>query len=302
MTAAIPVRFRSQGLKQGTVEIVLKLNGRRWPAARCQRAGNDLTEVLTFTPTVADATDRASLTAHLRLKESEGFADEMGRTVAVSDRKVRLLYVENTPRWEYKFLQMALLRDRRVDARFVLLTGDERAVHAGAPFLPQFPSTRRELFAFDLLILGDVPAAAIGAERLGWIADFVREGHGLIHIAGRQHAPASFAGTPLAEVLPVEFQPRRFPPDPDARTQPFQPMLTRQGERSPVTTMAERAEDNVKLWSELPGWYWHYPVTKLRPAAVALLAHPREKAEGEPLPLVATHYYGKGQVYSYGQR
>lgn len=297
-TAAIPVRFRSQGLKQGTVEIVLKLNGKEVARKEAPAGeGGDRVEMLTFTPSAADASDRASLTAHVRLKETDGFTDEMGRTVAVSDRKVRLLYAENVPRWEYKFLQMVLLRDRRVDARFVLLAGDERAVNSGAPFLPQFPATRKELFAYDLLILGDVPAAALGAERLGWIADFVREGHGLIHIAGRQHAPASFVGTPLAEVLPVELAARRFPPDPDARTQPFQPTLTRAGERSPAMLLADRPEDNAKLWKELPGWYWHYPVTKLRPGATSLLAHPKQKAGDDPMPLVAMQYYGKGQVY-----
>src|SRR5262249_41755343 len=36
---------------------------------------------------------------------------------------------------------------------------------------------------------------------------------------------------------------------------------------------------------------------KLRPAAVSLLDHPREKiADDKPMPLLAMHYYGKGLV------
>ena len=38
-------------------------------------------------------------------------------------------------------------------------------------------------------------------------------------------------------------------------------------------------------------------MTKLRPAAVSLLDHPREKiADDKPMPLLAMHYYGKGLV------
>jgi hypothetical protein len=47
----------------------------------------------------------------------------------------------------------------------------------------------------------------------------------------------------------------------------------------------------------LPGLYWHYPVTKLRPAAISYLNHPTDKiADNQPMPLLAMHYYGKGLV------
>ena len=141
--------------------------------------------------------------------------------------------VENAPRWEYKFLQRALLRDRRVDARFVLLQGDREAMTAGPPYLPDFPSTRKELFGFDLLILGDIPMTALAGERVQWIRDFVAEGHGLVQIAGRMNAPANYPKE-LAELLPVEFQPVRFVQKTDFRAQPFEPQLTRTGEMQEI--------------------------------------------------------------------
>src|SRR5262249_55016022 len=62
--------------------------------------------------------------------------------------------------------------------------------------------------------------------------------------------------------------------------------------------LADTHEDNIKTWKALPGWYWHYPVTKLRPGATALLVHPTAKLpdDRQPMPLMASHYYGKGQV------
>ena len=39
------------------------------------------------------------------------FQDKLTRTMRVVDAKIRILYVEHSPRWEFKFLQPALLRD-----------------------------------------------------------------------------------------------------------------------------------------------------------------------------------------------
>src|SRR5262249_43898105 len=70
--------------------------------------------------------------------------------------------------------------------------------------------------------------------------------------------------------------------------------------RNPMLALAETLEDNRKVWQDLPGIYWHYPVTKLKPAALSLLVHPRLKAEQDPMPLAAMHYYGKGLVLFLG--
>jgi hypothetical protein len=297
---SVPVRWRSQGFKQGKATLTLTLGGK--VVARREvtvREGEDFREVLTFTPQKgAEKEQKLDLIAAIKYDGPEVFTEdnEVKRPVRLVDRKVNILYVENAPRWEYKFLQTLLLRDRRVQPRFVLLGADPRAAQAGPPFLPAFPATRQELFAYDLLILGDVPANQLGTERLRWVQDFVREGGGLVVIAGRQHAPAGYRGSPLAEVLPVEFVPVAFAADTGARPQPYVPLLTRVGRRSDLMALADTDEDNRAAWNGLPGFYWHYPVVKLRPGAVALLVHPREKAGDEPMPILASQAYGKGPV------
>ena len=65
----------------------------------------------------------------------------------------------------------------------------------------------------DLLVIGDVDANYFTAEQRTWIKDFVAEGGGLVVIAGRLHAPATWLCTPLADVLPVEFPSVKFPLD-----------------------------------------------------------------------------------------
>src|SRR5262249_37330738 len=151
--------------------------------------------------------------------------------------------------WEFKFLQPALLRDRRVEASFILTNADLRVSHAGPPFLPSFPDTREKFFEakYDLVILGDVPATYLGKQRMEGLRERVADKRGgLVVTAGRQHAPASCDGTPLAEVLPVEFLPVKFKVEDDARPQAYNPVLTDAGERADMLALADEAAENRK--------------------------------------------------------
>ena len=68
-TISIPVRLRSAGHRDARAEIVVKLNGREVARKAFDLAdGDDLTETLSFVPTVADAeAGKQELTASVRL-------------------------------------------------------------------------------------------------------------------------------------------------------------------------------------------------------------------------------------------
>lgn len=299
-TVSVPVRYRVRGYKDGKVDLALKLNGQEVARKTVDlREGEDLRDVLQFVPQQKDAQPgKQELVASVTVVAGpETVTDEITKSVRVVDQKVKVLVIDSTPRWDFKFLQRALLRDRRVVASFYLTEGDPRAMKAGPPFVPNFPETRPELFAYDLLVLGDIPAAALTGEQQQMVREFVAEGGGVIHLAGRNHGPASFVGTPLADVLPVEFPAVKYAIDSGDRPQAFHPELTPAGVRSPVLSLDDDPVENLRVWKSLPGVYWTYPVTKLKPAAEAFLVHPRATtADGKPVPIVAAHYYGKGYV------
>ena len=261
--------------------------------------GQEMNETLSFTPDKEDASaGRRDMVAAVKIvHNNEPLEDKFAKPVRIVDRKVKALIVESNPRWEFKFMQRAFLRDRRVDPTFILINGDRKALEAGPPFTPNFPDQRKDLFAYDLLVIGDVDANYFTAEQRNWIKDFVTEGGGLVVVAGRMHAPATWLGTPLADILPVEVPSIKFPIDDARRPAEYKPERSDLGKRSSTLSLSDDPAENQEIWESLPGFYWHYPVTKLRPAAVSLLDHPREKiAEDKPMPLLATHYYGKGLV------
>lgn len=299
-TVSVPMRYRIRGYTDGKVELTLKLNGQEVARKVVDvKEGDDIRDVLSFVPSQKDAqSGKQDLTTSVRvLSGAETVTDELTRSVRVVDRKMKVLVIDSQPRWDFKFLQRALMRDRRVEPMFILTDGDRKAMEAGVPFLPKFPMTRAELFAYDLLVLGDFPATFLTGEQQTWVREYVAEGGGLIHIAGRAAGPATFSGTPLADVLPVEFQPVQFAIDAGNRAQPFRPDLTPAGVRSPLLSLADDPAQSLKTWRELPEMYWFYPVIKLKPATEVFLTHPTERtADNKPMPLLAGHYYGKGYV------
>jgi hypothetical protein len=317
----VGLRWRCRGFKGGRLLLTLKLGKqvirREFPV----REGEDIRETIAFVLDKGKEGHR-DFTATLEVRGDETTRDQWQRTVQVKNNRVKVLYVEDVPRREYKFLQPLLDRDRRMLARFFLVEGDPRLAEgrpadpAGSLFLDRFPEhfpdpTNRDPDSkpYDLLILGDVAPAALGTQGIRAIQKFVKEGGGLVAVAGRQHMPADYVESSLAEVLPVEFTRQAFPIQPEVRTQPFQPLLTYDGEQSGMLALADSQDDNLRLWKEDlwkdgRGFYWFYPVNGLRPAATALVVHPEfktgQRPNEKPMPLVATQYYGKGEVLFLG--
>lgn len=303
-TITVPLRWRAQGFKKGVVEVTLTLGGK--VVARRDipiQSGEDLRDALSFTvPKGTDKEENLDLVATIQVKGNDAFKDTVTRSVHVVDRKIRVLYVEHSARFVYQFLMAGLLRDRRIEPTFLLVNADPKVAQAGPPFLASFPTTREKFFdaRYNVIILGDVAAGYLGREHMEWIKEFVENRGGLIVIAGRQHMPSTYENTPLAEVLPAEFEVKKFALDSEVRTQEYPVTLTDVGLRSDMLALADTPEDNLKEWSKLPGFHWQYPLTKLRAGGVSLLVNPRAKMGEQPMPLLAMQYYGKGQVLFMG--
>jgi len=351
---SVPVRYSVRGITEGKVDIVLTYDGREVAAKRDipVKEGDDLKEVLTFVPQKSDAAvKKQELTATITVTSTGGIlterlSDTITKPSQVVDKKLKVLVVDSLPRYDFKYLQRALLRDRRVEARFYLTEGDKQAMRSSPPFDPNAPydskypwlaefshelngtlnmdqnEFRKILFEFDLIILGDVPKRFFSREQQQVIKQFVTEGGGLIHIAGRWHAPAAWADdkniraedrNPIGELLPVEFEAVRFPIQEPGTPQGFVPVLAPAAARSQLCSLEDDPIDNAELWGkpanqaeapsdkQLKPMYWFYPVKKTKPASDVYLTHPTARTpDNKPMPLLVGHFFGKGYVLFVG--
>ncbi|MBC8324237.1 MAG: hypothetical protein H8E27_01230 [Verrucomicrobia subdivision 3 bacterium] len=297
----VHVRVRSQGLLGKNGRLLLTLNG-EVVAEETVAFGKDGEQrvPLRFKTNVAGEFD---LRAHIAAREDETDPgnNEAFRRLRVVDDKIRVLFVEQAPRWDYRYLQAVLMRDRRVELKTLLLEGDPSiAQEENSPYLEKFPETKKDLFEYDVVVFGDVDPSRISTTQMENLNEFVsRFGGAFVMIAGRRYSPIGYADTPVADLLPVEFEPATLGGADPVFDQPIQVQLTPRGKGDPMLNLAGDGESNDAMWAAMPPIYWVAPVVA-KPGATVLMVDPSRDTPQGKLPVMAQHEYGLGQVLYVG--
>ncbi len=228
------------------------------------------------------------------------------RLLRVEPGRIKVLYVDGYPRYEYHFLVSSLLRATNMEVQCLLLDASPEFIQEsteGTPALLRFPPTLDDLLQYHVIIFGDVAPADLGpdAERhLRDVKSFVEAGGGFLMQAGTRDAPREYAGTPIADILPVLLG------DPAAEWgavhapgEPFRPVLERPRDPHEVVTLHPDLDVNRALWEGEDGLApltWYYPVAKARPTSEVLLSHPASTNAHGPHVLLATMYHPQGRT------
>jgi len=219
--------------------------------------------------------------------------------------RLKVLYLEDTPRWEYRYVKNGLVRQPDVALQCVLYgasTDFRQEASAGLPALKTMPIPREELFAYDVVLIGDVPPERIDrltAPAIAWmqlLADFVEAGGGVGFLAGERACPDSYRGTPFEKLLPVELEPKRAPGAEPAAKRGFHPQLVEPEHE--ITELQGDPEKSAALWRHgFPSLMSYLPVARARDQADVLLVHPTDRNEHGPRVIAAAAKYGKGRTF-----
>jgi uncharacterized membrane protein len=266
--------------------------------------------------------------------------DRQVHEIRVVDQRIKILFADYGPRYDWRFLSNWLTREadakalrapgaapsrRRYAAHVLLQTADptvELPYTRDGDMKPlrSFPTTRKELFEYDVVILGDVDLDTLAANRddarklPGLLVDFVREGGGLALEAGTNYRnPLGFVETPLRDLVPVQVHDR----DQEASEHQdvaFHAELTDAGREHPILSVVPgksgppTPEDVAEHWAR-PDWTWWWMYRAkggLKPGAIALAtAKPEDPGaaadfrdeRNRPLVMFATMGYGRGRVF-----
>ncbi len=222
--------------------------------------------------------------------------------IDVSDGRQQILYYEGEPRPEMAFLNRAVHDDKNLAVVTLQRTADnkyQRFLDEDNPdqLLGGFPKTREELFAYRGLMLGSIEAGAFTGDQLRMIGEFVeRRGGGLLVLGGpRAFAEGGYAGTPVADALPVVLERiARVPePLPVAR---LHVKPTRAGESHGVTQIAPTEAASVARWKDMPVLTSVNALTAVKPGATVLLSGTDGRREQVVL---AWQRYGRGKALAF---
>ncbi|MCQ8277020.1 VWA domain-containing protein [Acetobacteraceae bacterium KSS8] len=212
---------------------------------------------------------------------------------------LRVLLVSGTPNQGERVWRRLLKADPAVElVHFTILRPPYKDDSTPLSELALIAFPIRELFqdkigSFDLIILdGFENRGILPMAYLSNIADFVRDGGGLLVTAGPEFiGPGTLQDTPLGDILPV-----RVPEQGGLTEQRFQPMPTPLGRRHPVTAdLPQEPPADPKPGAADRGWGDWYRALRadkdtLAPGTEVLLSGPGDT------PLLLLNHVGKGRV------
>ena len=216
----------------------------------------------------------------------------------------RVLYLEGEPRYEFSFLRRAFEGDSAVRLVGLLRSAKGKFLRINVAdsldLIGGFPTRRDELFKYRGLILGNIEASFFTGDQLKMLADFVdRRGGFLVALGGRQAlGEGAYAGTPVAEVLPMTLEVNgRRPTDTAITTLKIGP--TAAGAVHPALQLGSTRSINASRWDSLPTLTAVNQLGELRPGATALLEG-HVGARGTARPVLAVQRYGRGVSVVFG--
>ncbi len=217
---------------------------------------------------------------------AEQFADNNSWEfkVAITDDRTNVLLVDGYPRWEFRYLRNLFYgRDKSVHLQYVLLNPDP--IDGQAPLPPvhasasrkfgdaeatRLPENEDEWRLFDVIILGDIPPAAIDSKTWAIIQKSVAErGALLITVAGQRYMPHAFKAPDFIDMAPTVWKPTNKPEN-SKPGEAYRLELTSAGRSHMATQLSASRAENSRLWSNMPELHWRSNSSEIKESAEVL--------------------------------
>ncbi len=237
--------------------------------------------------------------------------NQRSATVAIIDRRTRVLLFAGGPTREYRFLRNLLYRDREIEVHVLLQTADVGVSQESDELLFEFPTLADELFEFDCIVAFDPDWQQLDEIQVQLLDRWVAEkAGGLVVVAGPVFTPEwsrlrrgrdSRIDT-IKSLYPVVFYNQggvtlslgRFGGE---AAWPID--FTREGENSEFLWLDDDQIGSEQAWAAFDGVYGYYKAKDPKPGArvFARFSDPETSIDNE-LPLyMAGHFYGAGRVF-----
>ena len=237
-----------------------------------------------------------------------------GADLAIDHTKIRVLYIEGATdryaaqrgqtgspglevRGAYSSLQEALMEDPDVECTAMIpggVGGDFSSVIRTNEAGRTLPETPSEWFAYDALILSNVPREALSDQQLAWVEEWIGRRGGGLCMAGGPHSFGSghWNETSIGKMLPVQLVPANR--DWSESLTSVQPVTD--GAIHPIWHLTSDELQNRSLLTTLPNFQGNHQVGPAKPVAEVLARTRAPGADGELMPAIVVQNYGRGRA------
>jgi hypothetical protein len=284
----------ARGFSGQTIEVELHVEGEPEPVARKPikiPEGADVAQItgLEFSP---KTTGEKMVTLQVAPREGELVVsnNKISTFVTVLSGGLNVMFLQGPNfTWDYRYLMRSIGTSPDIQVEGVVIRRKAQG-DTGELEDSEFNPGR-----YNIYVLSDLPAEYLTTRQQKMLADAVRQGAGLIMLGGRtSFGPGGWAGTPLADVLPVEIQFNDGQLEPEGGIK-FVPSAL--GLTSYLLQVGATKAETAKLWEMMPPILGTSRFGEPKKGAEVLAQTPGPNPE--PL-LVSMEGPGRGRVIAYG--
>ncbi|MBI5418428.1 hypothetical protein HZA55_10900 [Candidatus Poribacteria bacterium] len=209
--------------------------------------------------------------------------------IQVIQEKIKILFIEGSPRLDFKFIKKAIEEDKNLEINFLVYKNKNEFFKIKDEFLTAFPD-QNTFYKYNLIILSNIGIQYFKNNEIEMLKDFVeRIGGSILFLTGENST--GYSGSELEKILPVGFPPQFIFHDDN-----FRPVLTREGIIHPIMKLDPSADVNKEIWNGLPELTGVMAISKIKPGAIVLAWHPELKYNLGFIVVMAIQEYGKGKT------
>jgi uncharacterized membrane protein len=235
--------------------------------------------------------------------------------IEISSKKLRVLFVDgthhkrpigNTGLCVNDLELMTMAFDAAGDIEYLCLTCQDQYLQAPNLFQVSFrngemllnrnvtfPTTREELFSYDVMIISDVPVGNFSKDQLQWVVDWVVErGAGFLMGGGYTTFDCGhYDKTVWEKIIPADMKAYGE----GYVEQPYKMSIPKSARSHPIWHFSDDPLENDRILDSHPDWGGMVRIRRVKPGALVLAVRPDTGNE----PLIAVQSYGRGRSIAY---
>jgi uncharacterized membrane protein len=225
--------------------------------------------------------------------------------IGAARRKIRVIYMEGTivPFDEYHWLRDALIEEPNIECLPIVVNNQyiaQPTLHRVTDPSRGYPTTREELFTYDVIICSDINRTAFSQAQLDWTVELVaKRGGGFAMIGGVTSFGAGFWDqTVWNEMIPVDMSGEATAQGRGFLGMPFRIQVPPEAERHPIWRIVDDPVKNRRILKQMPPFSGTNFVERLKPAATALGYSDRPLSNGGAMPIFSCEPFGRGRSFA----